>query len=353
MRSILKLGALAGVLMACAPAADNAAERTWTMDDGVIFPAARGLARAEDGLALADGRLIVIDQRHGLSLINADETTRPFGRFAEVGYLHAPPAQIAGPNGVSLEPDGVHALVADVYTGAIYRVNLETEAVELVYTHPFGVNTAVADSSGAIWFTQSAANTAGPQSEARLFEPLNNYAAEGALFRLAPPAADGARAPAQKLVEGLQFANGVVIDEARGQLYFAETMGDRINAYSVAVDTGELGDHRVLASVVGPDNVEIDEHGSLWVASPIQSALIVIDPETGAMRTAFRESTPESDAIVAEWSRRAALREGAMELFTPDLWGRLPGAATGMILTAGDGPIYVTGLADALVKVER
>ena len=351
MRSILALVVLAGALMACVPTAE--APRTWTMDDGAIFPAARGLARPEDGVALADGRLIVIDQAHGLRLIAADETSRAFGRFAEAGYVHAPPAQIAGPNGVSLEPDGVHALVADVFTGAIYRVDLETEAVELIYTHALGVNTAVADSTGAIWFTQSAANAAGPHSEERLFEPLNNYAAEGALFRIAPPAADGARAPAQKLVDGLLFANGIVIDEARSQLYFAETMGDRIVAYQASVETGALSDRRVLANLVGPDNIELDEHGRLWAASPIQSALFVIDPDTGDMRTAFRESTPESEAIVAEWSRRAASREGALELFTPALWGRLPGASTGLILTPDDGPVYVTGLGDAMVKIER
>ncbi len=351
MRSILILAIVAGSLIACTP--QPQAPSAWTMDDGALFPAARGLSRAEDGLALADGRVFVVDQMHGLRLIAADESSRPFGRFAEAGYAHTPPAQIAGPNGLSLEPDGVHALLADVFTGAIYRVNLETEAVELIYTHPFGVNTAVADSTGAIWFTQSAANAAGPHSEERLFEPLNNYAAEGALFRIAPPAANGARAPAAMVVDGLLFANGIVIDEARGQLYFAETMGDRINVYPVTVATGALGEARVLASLVGPDNVELDEQGDLWVASPIQSALIVIDPDTGDTRTAFRESTPESEALVTEWSRRAAAREGALELFTPALWGRLPGAATGVILTPGNGPVYVAGLGDALVKIER
>ena len=70
MRSILALLVLASALTACAPEAE--APRTWSMDDGAIFPAARGLVRAEDGLALADGRLIVIDQTHGLRLIAAD-----------------------------------------------------------------------------------------------------------------------------------------------------------------------------------------------------------------------------------------------------------------------------------------
>jgi hypothetical protein len=50
---------------------------------------------------------------------------------------------------------------------------------------------------------------------------------------------------------------------------------------------------------------------------------------------------------------QATAREGALELFSPALWGRLPGASTGVILTPGDGPVYVTSLGDALVKIER
>lgn len=344
---IAAVAALAGCVSTAKPS------HVWTLDDGAVFPAARGLARPEDGLALADGSVVVADQIHGLRRIAVDQTTRPFGRFAEAGYVFAPPNQEAGPNGVSLEPDGVHALVADVLTGAIYRVNLETEIVQLVYTHPFGVNTAVADSTGAIWFTQSAANAAGPHSNARLFEPLNNYAPEGKIFRLAPSAAHGVRRDAQMVAEGLQFANGLVIDEARGQLYVAETSGDLIAAYRVSVSDGTLGERRIVAGVYGPDNIEMDDQGQLWVASVLLSSLIVVDPETGDLRTVFRERSPETEAIITEWRRRAARREGAIELFTPPLWGRLPGGVTGMIVTPGGGPVFITGLGDALVKLHR
>jgi sugar lactone lactonase YvrE len=108
------------------------------------------LSRTEDGVVLSDGRIVVVDQKNGLTIINADESTRPFGKFAEAGYLHAPPASLAGPNGVTLEPDGANLLVADVFTGAIYRVNIATEATQKIYAHAFGVNTAVRDSTGAI-----------------------------------------------------------------------------------------------------------------------------------------------------------------------------------------------------------
>ncbi len=327
--------------------------RAWTLDDGVIYPAARGLARPEDGIALADGSIVVADQVHGLRLIARDQSTRSFGRFAEAGYIHAPPEKPTGPNGVSLESDGVHALVADVLTGAIYRVNLETESVTLVYTHPFGVNTAVADSTGAIWFTQSAANTSGPHSNERLFQPLNTYAPEGRIFRIAPAVDKASPSQVTMVADGLQFANGLVIDEKRAQLYVAETSGDLIAAYDMSVADGVLSHRRIVAGVYGPDNIEMDDRGQLWAASALMSSLIVLDPETGDLRTVFREKSRETEALVTEWRRRAARREGAVELFAPPLWGRMPGGITGMIVTPGDGPVFVTGLGDALVKLPR
>ena len=51
----------------------------WTFEEGMIFPADRSLVRPEDGVALADGRLIVADQEHGLRLLAGDGSHRPFG----------------------------------------------------------------------------------------------------------------------------------------------------------------------------------------------------------------------------------------------------------------------------------
>ncbi len=214
----------AGGLLACANSANDEALSIGSFDESSKFPATKGLVRPEDGLVLRDGRIVVADQEHGLRVIAADGSTRSFGRFAEAGYVHAPPAQTAGPNGVALEPDGVHALVADVFTGAIYRVNLETQATERIYQHTFGVNTAVSDSTGAIWFTQSTQNAPGADSVARLFEPFNKYSADGALYRIAPPSREGTSALARRVLAGLSFANGIAIDEARGRLYLAETL---------------------------------------------------------------------------------------------------------------------------------
>lgn len=346
MKAILPLA-----LMICAlQVAPASAE--WLPGNGTVYPATKGLVRPEDGVALPDGRIIVADQPHGLRLINADQTIRPFGRFAAAGYVHAPPAE-AAPNGVAFTPDGKHLLVADVFTGAIYRVNIATEATERVYTHPFGVNTAVADSSGAIWFTQSTRNAAGPTSHPRLFEPFNSYSADGALYRLPPPGADGKRGAPRLVLDGLSFANGIAIDEARGEFYLAETNKDQVTAFALSVKHGTLSNPRKLASVMTPDNIELDGEGHLWAASPVQNALVVIDLATGKTDFAFRMQTAAGDQAIETWRQRGLTGLARLDVLTPAVWGTMPGLITGVILTPGKGPFYVSGLGDALVKVER
>lgn len=322
----------------------------WTLAQASFFPEDRSLQRPEDGVALPNGTLLVADQVHGLVALGQDGAKRPFGDFEAAGYVHEPPDRSAGPNGVALEPDGVHVLIADIFTGAIYRVNTSNEHVERIYQHEFGANSARRDRTGALWFTQSTENS-GPDSEARMFAAVDMETPDGALYRLAPGAGNESRPVAELKVSGLDFANGLVIDEARDQLYVAETMADRIIAYRLSVDSGMLSDRRVIANLPTPDNMELDASGRLWVASPIANALLVVDPESGEWSTVFHPPTVEHERLMAEWRRRGESGEARLELFGPDMWTPLPGLITGMILTPGDGPVYLTGLGNTLVKL--
>jgi len=144
----------------------------------------------------------------------------------------------------------------------------------------------------------------------------------------------------------------VAIDEARGQIYIAETMADRIVAYRLSVADGRLSEGRVLAELPTPDNIELDTAGRLWVASPIANALLVVDPDSGSWSTAFHPQTVEHNQLMIEWQRRSQSGESRLALFGPDMWAPLPGLITGLILTHEGGPIYLTGLGDALVKLE-
>ena len=334
-----------------APASTPEVLPTWSYDSTMVFPADRSLTRPEDGVALPDGRLIVADQVHGLRLIELDGSSKPFGEMAAAGYSHRPPEHPGGANGVSLEPDGGHLLVADVFGAAIYRVDVPTGATEKLYQHQFGINTAVRDSRGAIWFTQSAHNT--PEAgEARLWAAVDIQRPEGALYRLGMENGRLA-ATAELLADSLGFANGVAIDEAGGYLYLAETTGGRVSRFRVDLETGKLSDRSVFLDSVAVDNLELDGEGHLWAAVPLSNEVLVVNTATGARHSAFRSQTAEQARTIEEFIRRGAVGTSRMELFTPAVWAPLPGPITGVILGPRGGPVYFTGLGSALLKLPR
>jgi len=330
-------------------AAGDEALPQWTFDASMLFPADRSLLRPEDGVELPDGRLIVGDQVHGLRMVELDGSSAPFGDMVAAGYMHDPPHHAGGANGVSLEPDGQHVLVADVFHGGIFRVNVNTGAAERVYQHRYGVNTAVRDSYGSIWFTQSAHNTP-EEGEARMWAAVDIPRPEGAVLRLGVE--DGRpAAEAQLMVDSLYYGNGIAIDEAGGYLYVAETIAGRVLRYEVDLATGQLGERSVFLEGPAPDNLELDGAGYLWVAAPLANALVAVSLSTGEHHVAFQTQTAAQEERVAEFGRRGEAGEPRMELFTPDLWHPLPGLLTGVIIRRGEGPVYLTGLGDALVKL--
>ena len=189
------------------PAETPVALPTWSYDSTMVFPRDGSLFRPEDGVMLPDGRLLVTDQVNGLRMVAPDGSSQPFGGMAAAGYSHQPPAHSGGANGVSLEPDGRHVLVADIFGGAIYRVDVSTGAAEKLYQHRYGINTAIRDSRGSVWFTQSAHNTP-EEGEARMWATVDIPKPEGALYRLEMQN-DRPVGDARLLVDSLYFANGL------------------------------------------------------------------------------------------------------------------------------------------------
>ena len=329
----------------------SAALPSWTWDSTTVFPRDHSLKRPEDGIALPDGRLIVADQVDGLRLVELDGTSKAFGNLAAVGYSHRPPEHNGGANGVSLEPGGTHLLLADVFGAAIYRVELASGAAEKIYQHRYGINTAVRDSRGAIWFTQSAHNTP-EEGEARLWAAVDIQRPEGALYRL--EVRDGhPAAEARLIVDSLLFANGLAIDETSGHLYLAETTGGRVLRFRVDLDAGTVSERTVFADSAGADNLELDGAGNLWAAVPLSNEVLLLNTATGARHSAFRTLTAAQQQVLEEFARRGQAGTSRMELFTPAVWAPLPGPITGIILGPEGGPVYLTGLGNAVLKLTR
>jgi sugar lactone lactonase YvrE len=344
---------LAVLCAGCAAAEQEVAPLPqWSFAPEMIVPGDGSLVRPEDGVVLPDGRLLVADQAHGLRLLSPDGSSRPFGNLAAAGYQHDPPRVVGGANGVALEPSGAHVLVTDVYRGGIYRVDIASETSELIYQHQYGVNSARADRSGGIWFTQSTQNSP-ERGEEELWRAVDSAIADGALLYLAPPGHGGERGAAVPLAEGLFFANGIALDEDAGYLYLAETLGGRVSRYRLDVAAGRVSDPKVILEILGPDNIELDPHGRLWIAAPLRSEIVVFDPSSDVTRSVFRISSPDSERTIE--AIEARLRDGLpwLELMTPVLWEPGPGAITGIILSPADGPVHVTGLGTALIRLDR
>lgn len=346
------LGACIVLLDACDRAPETAETvPRWSYDSTMVFPANRGLAKPEDGVLLPGGRLLVTDAARGLQVIHPDGSTRPFGELASTGYVHNPPAREGGANGISLEPEGAYVLVTNIELGHIYRVNVTSGATEQVYQHRYGVNAAVRDSRGSIWFTQSAHNTAETGMGA-MWAAVDAGAAEGALLRL--PMTGGRLAQeAQVILDSLRFANGIAIDEKNGHLYLSEMMANRVLRYRVDLADGTLSERTIVLEGHAIDNLELDDSGNLWMVAPIGNEVIVLNTATLASHSAFVAQTPPQVERAAEFTRRGEKGEARLELLSPEQWAPLPGFITGLILSPGRGPIYLTGLGDALIRIER
>lgn len=183
-----------------------------------------------------------------------------------------------------------------------------------------------------------------------MFAAVDVPIADGALWRL--PFRDARFAKdAELVVDGLHYANGLVLDEQGGYLYLSECVGNRVPRFHVDVATGRLDEQSTLLEIPLPDNLDIDRDGRLWVALPVRNELIVVDTGTGEYHSAFRVQSTAQAETAAEFVRRGNVGQPRMELFTPTLWAPLSGAVTGLIL-GPDGPLYLTGLGDALVRLD-
>jgi gluconolactonase len=245
---------------------------------------ATGLQFPEGPIAMPDGSVLVVE-------IAAGRLTRVFpnGELKVVAELGG------GPNGAALGPDG-HCYVcnnggfswrtdegfkrptgaaADYRGGAIQRVNLETGAVETLYTHcddiPLhGPNDIVFDRDGGFWFTDF-----GKTFEDRIMRGSVYYARmDGSLIRCA--------------AHPVLTPNGVGLSPDGRTLYVSETETSRLWSYPV-LGPGELGHEpwpspnggklvHGLAGFQRFDSLAVEESGNICVATLVRGGISVFSP---------------------------------------------------------------------------
>ena len=314
-----------------------------TFKEGILFPGDSSLSKPEDGVALTDGRVIVSDKEKGLRLIEKDGSTRPFGKFTDAAFANNLSENSASPNGVFLEHDKQHLLMCDVRSGKIYRVNIASENVTLIYDHPFGINAIYRDKTGAIWFTQSGRST----EKEGLSVEINSPVANAAVFRMA-----NLNSVPGIVADSLYLANGITMDEDEKTLFVAETMMNRVLSFQVDVTTGTAQYSGAVATVLTPDNILVDRNGTLIIASPGSNQVIAVNLKNHSQQVLFDASTVESRKLADEWYRRSQLGLPRAELITNEMHSPLSGLLTGMFFSQDGRTLYVTSLGNDIVKVD-
>ena len=260
---------------------------------------ASGLKFPEGPIALPNGDILLVEiARQTLSRITANGTVDV---VAKTG---------GGPNGAAIGPDGrcylcnnggfrwhekdgllLPGLQDKSYSGGrIERVDLETGAVEVLYTEcdgsPLkGPNDLVFDNAGGIWFTDHGKTRWRDRDRGSVF-----YAA-----------ADGSSIV--EVIHPIEDPNGIGLSPDERWLYVAETHAARLWAYEIAGPGQIVKGHgetrwqhgRLLAGAPDFrlfDSLAIDSAGNVCVGTIVKGGITVVSPDGGVIE---HVATPDDD----------------------------------------------------------
>lgn len=127
--------------------------------------------------------------------------------------------------------------------------------------------------------------------------------------------------------EGLKFANGLALSPDGSSLYVAETAGKSVQVYDRNAANGALSHRQAISLPSSPDNLNIDEDGSIWVGAlpkPLTvpqllsdrkahaaSEVFQIDP-SGTVSTVYRNDGAEISATTVAARSANKLLIGAL-----------------------------------------
>lgn len=256
------------------------------MSKGSYCQMTEGLRFPEGPIALQDGSVLLVEIAAGR-----------LSRVTPRGDVETVAETGGGPNGAAIGPDGAcyvcnngglawaesrgmlipRGTPDDYAGGSIQRVELDTGAVETLYTRCGdsalrGPNDIVFDGSGGFWFTDF--GKAGPRGEDL-----------AAVYYALP---DGSRI--ERALFPLHHANGIGLSPDERTLYVAETWTGRVYRYPVeapgrlACGAEPVNPERLLHGAPGLqlfDSLAVDAAGNVCVATLINGGITVIAPDTG------------------------------------------------------------------------
>lgn len=163
------------------------------------------------------------------------------------------------PLGLELLSNG-QLLICDAHKGLL-QLNTGTGKIETLVQYVDGIplrfcSNAAAAKDGTIWFTESSDRYDFEQYTGALLE----HRPSGRLFKRYP------NGQVEVVLEGLHFANGLILSSDEQAVIFSETGGYRINR--LWIEGTNVGKRELLADNLPgfPDNISRLQDGKFWVA---------------------------------------------------------------------------------------
>lgn len=184
--------------------------------------------------------------------------------FADVVLRVAPDGEVSTvveveqPSGLGWLPDGT-LLISSMTQRRVLRYDGTslTEHADVRAVASQEINDMVVDRHGNAFLGQFG------------FDPLAGEAPIPAdLIRI------GAKGAVSLAATDLNFANGMAITADGSTLLVAESMAQRITAFTLSED-GVLTDRRIFADVAGfPDGITVDRDGGVWFGNPVSKEFV-------------------------------------------------------------------------------
>lgn len=287
----------------------------------------------EDVVLAADGRLVTGVSGGPILAVHPDDGT--VEQIAHTG---------GRPLGLHAEPDGA-LLICDSERGLL-RLDRPHGELEVLVGEVDGerlnfASNVVADEDGTIYFSSSTRRYPFERYMGDIYE----HSGTGRLLRRLP---DGT---VETLLDGLQFANGVVLAPDRSHVLVAETAAYRVARYHLSGPHAGTSDYLVENLPGFPDNMGLGSDGLAWVAlvSPRNPLLDRLLPLPGILRRiawAIPEAVapkPVHTAWVQAYSLDGALVHDLQR--EPDRFALVTGVAE------RDGTLYLGSLAGSALAV--
>jgi sugar lactone lactonase YvrE len=126
---------------------------------------------------------------------------------------------------------------------------------------------------------------------------------------------------------------------------------NRVHAFDVDIESGKVVHAGIAAIVIAPDNIRVDIHGMLFIASPGSNQVIAVDLKNHSNHVVFDASTKETRKIADEWFRRSQLGLPRRALITSKMYDQMPGLLTGMFFSQDGHTMYVANLGKDIVRM--